>query len=117
MTGQTSRRKGAAFERDIERYLDGVDGITARRVAPLGYAGGDIHVTTQRLELLVECKNRKTLALPEWWRQAVDDAQQWDTHHIGAPVAPLLVVKRPRTTNPAHQWAICDLQTLTHIIT
>ena len=114
MTGQTSRRKGAAFERDIERYLDGVDGITARRVAPLGYAGGDIHVasTWHRVELLVECKNRKTLALPEWWRQAVDDANQWHRH-----VAPLLVVKRPRTTDPAHQWAICDLHTLTHLIT
>ena len=110
MTGQTSRRKGAQFERDVERYLDAVDGIAARRTAPLGYSGGDIHVTTSRLELLVECKNRKAMALPEWWRQTVDDANQW-----GA--LPLLVVKRPRTTNPAHQWAICDLQTLTQIIT
>ena len=110
MTGQTSRRKGAQFERDIERYLNGVDGITARRVAPLGYSGGDIHVAASGVELLVECKNRQRLELPEWWRQACDDANQW-----GA--LPVLVVKRPRTTNPAHQWAICDLQTLTHIIT
>lgn len=116
-SGKGARRKGADFERSIERWLDNAPGITrAWRTAPLGHPGADIHALTDAGPgLSIECKNRATPDLPGWWRQTVADTDHYNRTHLDA-LHPVLVWKRRGVTAPQDQWAVMTLGAFTELI-
>jgi len=66
----TARRKGVRFEREV------ADAYAAAGFAVRGLEAAGDHLCLRRdgLTLHSECKRQERIRLPEWWRQAVDDA-------------------------------------------
>ena len=79
-SGRGSRNKGRRWEGQVCRFLHTV--WPRARVTPVGVPGPDLVDTG---DVAVECKSADTIRLPEWCRQAEDQAasRPW-----------LLVVKR-----------------------
>ena len=79
--GKTSRRKGSSYERVIAQILQEIWGEEFRRTPLSGgwskkKVTGDIVPVSRsknNFPFSVECKNRKTLAVPAWLKQAKDD--------------------------------------------
>lgn len=83
--GKNAKRKGGNFERAIAKLFGDRYGIELKRTPQSGGFAkkstladdyrGDITIVNpkQYLKLHIECKARKTLALPQWLRQAEED--------------------------------------------
>lgn len=74
MSGNTSRRKGAAAERELLRLLGDELGVVLQRNITQTRGGG-----ADCLELsgfAVEIKRQERLSRPAWWRQAVEQAER-----------------------------------------
>jgi len=119
MNGAGSRRKGATFERLIRQWFDDSDELHVDQRQHIGTDEADIEVvgyptshngSEWEMRLVVECKNHRSIDLPGWWRQAVDQAKRRGT---GWPV---LVVKRRGKTDPGDQWVVMSLDTFTELI-
>lgn len=69
------RNKGRAFEQLVARMLTGATGIQWRRIVRNIKGEDDVAADAPELRhIVVECKHANTLCLPEWWRQAQDQA-------------------------------------------
>lgn len=60
--------------------------------------------------IALELKDRATLALPEWWREAETEAA-----NLGTPYA-AIIHKRRGVTDPSQQWCVMDVAMFNRII-
>lgn len=87
----SARDKGNQFERDVAAmFNDTFYPLTFRRTPLSGgwdktFIQGDISCDNKKFNLVVECKNHKTLHCPQWWKQVDSDTPR---HKY-----PLLVMK------------------------
>lgn len=93
-----SRRKGATYERDVERYLDAVFGKLVTRTNRSGYDGDDFDLAGI---VSIEAKNHARLELAAWIDQA--DDQSGDR-------LPAVIHKRRGKANPADHYVTMTLR-------
>ncbi len=71
---QYNKTKGSQFETDVMKWLRG-KGVTAERLSKAGAKDeGDIVTVIAGETYILELKNRQTLTLPEFWREAQVEA-------------------------------------------
>jgi hypothetical protein len=72
-----SRNKGVTFERLVANMLTEATGTPWRRRVRQHQADSDVIADDPALQgISVECKHATRLCLPEWWRQAQEQAGQ-----------------------------------------
>ena len=105
-----NKRKGASFELDVMKWFRS-KGVNAERLRLSGQKDeGDLVVIIAGETFILELKNTKVLNLPQFWREAVVEAQNYATAR-GIKPAPLsyVVVKR-RSAGIEQAWVVQDLQ-------
>ncbi len=103
-------RKGSAFELDVMKWFRS-KGVNAERLRLSGQKDeGDLVVIVAGETFILELKNTKVLNLPQFWREAVVEAQNYATAR-GIKPAPLsyVVVKR-RNAGIEQSWVVQDLE-------
>lgn len=107
------RQKGSTFERLIADYLAAeVDDRIDRRVKTGNKDRGDIGgVRIQGQRLVIECKNVKTMALPQWTREAAVEAGNDDA------LTGVVIHKRHGSNKPGEQWVTMTVTDLIALLT
>lgn len=102
-------RKGSQFETDVMKWLRGV-GVIAERLTKAGAKDeGDMVVIISGETYILELKNRQTLSLPEFWREAQVEALNYaKARGLGEVPLSYVVVKR-RNASIDQAWVIQDL--------
>lgn len=104
-----NKQKGSKFETDVMKYLRKL-GHFAERLAKAGANDeGDIVTIIAGQTYILECKNRKSIDLPQFWAEAQTEAANYAKAR-GQVVAPLafVIVKR-RQHGVEKAWVIQDL--------
>ena len=106
------RTKGSTFERLTADYLaanldDRIDRRVKTGAADKGDIGG-VRVNGQRIA--IECKNVATMALPQWTREARQEAA-----NDGAAVG-VVVHKRRGSAKAGEQWVSMTLEDLVALL-
>lgn len=103
-----SRRKGRRFELDVHKHLEAAVGDRWQQINRNGYDGADgILETADGLELSVECKNHKTMALAAWVDQAAAQSE-------GRPA--VVIHKRAGRTDVAEHYATMTVADLIRLL-
>ena len=99
-------RKGSQFETDVMKWLRGV-GVIAERLTKAGAKDeGDMVVIISGETYILELKNRQTLSLPEFWREAQVEALNYaKARGLGEVPLSYVVVKR-RNASIDQAWVI-----------
>ena len=102
-------RKGSQFETDVMKWLRNA-GAMAERLTKAGAKDeGDMVVIISGETFILELKNRQTLSLPEFWREAQVEALNYAKAR-GLGEVPLSYVVVKRRNAPIEQaWVIQDL--------
>jgi Holliday junction resolvase len=102
-------RKGSQFETDVMKWLRNA-GAMAERLTKTGAKDeGDMVVIISGETFILELKNRQTLSLPEFWREAQVEALNYAKAR-GLGEVPLSYVVVKRRNAPIEQaWVIQDL--------
>ena len=102
-------RKGSQFETDVMKWLRKA-GVIAERLTKAGAKDeGDIVTVIAGETYILELKNRATLSLPEFWREAQVEALNYaKARGIGEVPLSYVVVKR-RNASIDQAWVIQDL--------
>jgi hypothetical protein len=103
-------RKGSQFETDVMKWLRNA-GAMAERLTKAGAKDeGDMVVIISGETFILELKNRQTLSLPEFWREAQVEALNYAKAR-GLGEVPLSYVVVKRRNAPIEQaWVIQDLK-------
>ena len=104
-----NKQKGSKFETDVMKYLRKL-GHFAERLAKAGSNDeGDIVTIIAGQTYILECKNRKSINLPQFWAEAQTEAANYAKAR-GLPVNPpaFVIVKR-RQHGVEKAWVIQDL--------
>ena len=104
-----NKQKGSKFETDVMKYLRKL-GHFAERLAKAGSNDeGDIVTIIAGQTYILECKNRKSINLPQFWAEAQTEAANYAKAR-GLPVNPpaFVIVKR-RQHAVEKAWVIQDL--------
>ena len=104
-----NKAKGSKFETDIMKYLRKL-GHFAERLAKAGASDeGDIVAIIAGQTYILECKNRKSINLPQFWDEARTEAKNYAKAR-GLSLSPLafVIVKR-RQHGIEKAWVIQDL--------
>jgi len=88
ITKQSARNKGKSWEREIAELLTSITGAKWRRTPCSGairhYFDGDIMKTDKKPTIiddcLIECKNHKTLKIPDWIKRTEEEAKDANTN-------------------------------------
>ena len=109
-----NKAKGTAFESQLADYLQR-QGVDAKRLPRTGVKDiGDIAFPMYpelqaRRTMVVEAKNRKTMDLPTYLREAGDEADNYEIKYPAAgPTFPMVVVKR-RGKGVQNSYVVFDL--------
>ena len=104
-----NRVKGSIFETDVMKWLR-KSGVLAERLTKAGSKDeGDMVVVIAGKSYILELKNRATLSLPEFWREAEVEALNYaNARGIGEVPLHYVVVKR-RNAGIDKAWVIQDL--------
>jgi len=107
------RQKGSTFERAIADYLAArVDDRIDRRVKTGAKDRGDIGgVRLHGQRVVIEAKNVRVMALPQWTREARVEAGNDDA------LVGVVVHKRHGKTAPGEQWVTMTVDDLVAILT
>jgi Holliday junction resolvase len=102
-------RKGSQFETDVLKWLRRA-GVIAERLTKAGAKDeGDMVVIISGETYILELKNRQTLSLPEFWREAQVEALNYaKARGLGEVPLSYVVVKR-RNASIDQAWVIQDL--------
>ena len=102
-------RKGSQFETDVMKWLRKM-GAMAERLTKAGAKDeGDMVVIISGETYILELKNRATLSLPEFWREAEVEALNYaKARGLGEVPLHYVVVKR-RNASIDQAWVIQDL--------
>jgi len=104
-----NKAKGSKFETDVMKYLRKL-GHFAERLAKAGSNDeGDIVTIIAGQTYILECKNHKSINLPQFWAEAQTEAANYAKAR-GLPVTPpaFVIVKR-RNASIADAWVIQPL--------
>jgi Holliday junction resolvase len=101
--------KGSQFETDVMKWLRGA-GVMAERLTKAGAKDeGDMVVIISGETYILELKNRQTLSLPEFWREAQVEALNYaKARGLGEVPLSYVVVKR-RNASIEDAWVIQNL--------
>ena len=104
-----SRRKGSRYELDVHKHLEATVGDRWQRINRNGFDGADglLESEDRGLELSVECKNHKTMALAAWVDQAIEQAE-------GRPA--VVIHKRAGRSDVAEHYASMTVADLLRIL-
>ena len=102
-------RKGSQFETDVMKWLRG-KGVSTEKLSKAGAKDeGDMVVIISGETYILELKNRQTLSLPEFWREAQVEALNYSkARGLGEVPLSYVVVKR-RNASIDQAWVIQDL--------
>ena len=102
-------RKGSQFETDVMKWLRKC-GVLAERLTKAGAKDeGDIVTVIAGETYILELKNRATLSLPEFWREAQVEALNYaKARGLGEVPLSYVIVKR-RNASIDQAWVIQDL--------
>ena len=106
---QYNKTKGSQFETDVMKWLR-KSGVIAERLTKAGAKDeGDIVTVIAGETYILELKNRQTLSLPEFWREAQVEALNYaKARGIGEVPLSYVIVKR-RNASIDQAWVIQDL--------
>jgi Holliday junction resolvase len=104
-----NQRIGSKFETDVMKWLRKC-GVMAERLTKAGAKDeGDIVTVIAGETYILELKNRATLSLPEFWREAEVEALNYaKARGLGEVPLHYVVVKR-RNSGIENAWVIQDL--------
>lgn len=112
-TRASAKRAGARFERQVADYLAGaLDDRIDRRVKTGALDKGDIGGVRDSYgnRIVIECKDVARLSLPEWTREAQQEAVN------DQALAGVVVHKRRGVSDPAKQWVAMTLEDLVALL-
>jgi Holliday junction resolvase len=106
---QYNKTKGSQFETDVMKWLRKC-GVIAERLTKAGAKDeGDIVTVIAGETYILELKNRATLSLPEFWREAQVEALNYSkARGLGEVPLSYVIVKR-RNASIDQAWVIQDL--------
>jgi Holliday junction resolvase len=106
---QYNKTKGSQFETDVMKWLR-KSGVIAERLTKAGAKDeGDIVTVIAGETYILELKNRATLSLPEFWREAQVEALNYaKARGLGEVPLSYVIVKR-RNASIDQAWVIQDL--------
>ena len=111
---QSAKAAGARFERLISDYLrDNLDDRIDRRVKTGSADKGDIANVrdSHGAKIVIECKDYGGRLQPAQWLKEAQTEAANDNAYAG-----IVIAKRKGTTNPADQYVLTDLATLTRLL-
>lgn len=102
-------RKGALFETSVMKWLRSV-GVLAERLTKTGAKDeGDLVCIIAGQTYVLELKNCSTLSLPQFWREAVGEAENYAKARGLKEVPPAYIVVKRRNAGIGQSWVIQDL--------
>jgi len=103
-------RKGAQFETDVMRWLRSAGALCERLVKAGKNDEGDLVAIVGGKQYILELKNRKTISLPEFWREAEVEAENYAKARGLAEVPLHYIILKRRNAGIEKAWVIQDLQ-------
>jgi hypothetical protein len=89
---KSNKRKGAAFEIDLEAFFRGKF-LNAQRLVRRGKDDeGDLLIRVHDLAVILEAKNEKAMNLGGYMAEATSEALRWEAKHVHEPMPADLVV-------------------------
>ena len=106
---QYNKTKGSQFETDVMKWLRKA-GVIAERLSKAGANDeGDIVTVIAGETYILELKNRQTLSLPQFWREAQVEALNYAKARGLGEVPPAYVIVKRRNASIDQAWVISDL--------
>ena len=107
---QYNKTKGSKFETDVMKWLRD-KGVSADRLSKAGAKDeGDIVAVIAGETFILELKNRGTLSLPEFWREAEVEALNYAKARGKGEVPLHYVIVKRRNSGIENAWVIQDLK-------
>jgi len=103
-------RKGAQFETDVMRWLRSAGALCERLVKAGKNDEGDLVAIVGGKQYILELKNRKTISLPEFWREAEVEAENYAKARGLAEVPLHYIILKRRNAGIEKAWVIQNLQ-------
>jgi Holliday junction resolvase len=103
-------RKGAQFETDVMRWLRSAGALCERLVKAGKNDEGDLVAIIAGEQYILELKNRKTISLPEFWREAEIEAENYAKARGLSEVPLHYIILKRRNAGIEKSWVIQDLQ-------
>ena len=105
-----NKQKGSKFETDVMKYLRKL-GHFAERLAKAGANDeGDIVTIIAGNTYILECKNRKTMDLPQFWAEAQTEAANYAKARGMVATPPAFVIVKRRNASIEDAWVIQSLE-------
>ena len=105
-----NKAKGTKFESDVMKYLRKL-GHFAERLAKAGANDeGDVVTIIAGQTYILECKNRKSLNLPEFWAEAQTEAANYAKARGLVVEPPAFVIVKRRRGSIEDAWVIQNLE-------
>jgi hypothetical protein len=89
---KANKRKGAAFEIDLEGFFRDKFLNTTRLVRRGKDDEGDLLIRVHDLAVILEAKNEKAMNLSGYMAEATSEALQWEAKHVHEPSPADLVI-------------------------
>jgi len=102
-------RKGAQFETDVMRWLRKMGAVAERLVKAGANDEGDLVATISGKSYILELKNRKTILLPEFWREATVEAENYAKARGLEVTPPAYIILKRRNAGIEDAWVIQNL--------
>ena len=107
---QYNKTKGSKFETDVMKWLRD-KGVSAERLSKAGAKDeGDIVAVIAGETFILELKNRGTLSLPEFWKEAEVEALNYAKARGKGEVPLHYVIVKRRNSGIENAWVIQDLK-------
>jgi hypothetical protein len=105
-----NKAKGTKFESDVMKYLRKL-GHFAERLAKAGANDeGDLVTIIAGQTYILECKNRKSLDLPQFWAEAQTEAANYAKARGLVVEPPAFVIVKRRRGSIEDAWVIQNLE-------
>ncbi len=105
-----NKAKGSKFETDVMKYLRKL-GHFAERLAKAGASDeGDIVTIIAGQTYILECKNRKKIDLPQFWKEAEKEANNYAKARGLPGCPPAFVIVKRRNARVEDAWVIQPLE-------
>lgn len=106
---QYNKTKGSQFETDVMKWLRKMGAIAERLTKAGAKDEGDIVTVIAGETYILELKNRATLSLPQFWREAQVEALNYAKARGLGEVPPSYVIVKRRNASIDQAWVIQDL--------
>ena len=105
-----NKAKGSKFETDIMKYLRKL-GHFAERLAKAGSSDeGDLVCIIAGQTYIFECKNRKKIDLPQFWKEAAAEAKNYAKARGLVVEPPAFVIVKRRNAPVEQAWIVQPLE-------